>query len=122
MKSIKVVHIESGEISEGVISDDGHSFWPRYYLKADGSPDRRKHAKSVGVSRARNAEGNHSWQYHGRIVELPADDSMGEELRRQLREAQAAVEKAQLALCRHYAGEGPLPPKYLPSRHPGRQP
>lgn len=120
MKSIKVIEIESGSVSEGVVSDDGKYYWPSCYLKADGNPDRRKIAKRVGINRG-SGDGSGSWHYNGRIVELPADDSMGEELRRQLREAQDAAERARLALCRHYAGEGPLPPKYLPSRHPGRQ-
>lgn len=122
MKNIKIVNVLSGEQQEVAVDESLGHFWRKGDLKKDGQPDKRSRPGLLGVRNNFPDRPSKSWHYVAQWNALPADDSQGEELRRQLREAEAAVERAQVAIYRHYSGEGPLPKAYLPSRHPARNP
>lgn len=122
MKNIKIVNVLSGEQQVAAVDESLGHFWRVSDLKKDGQPDKRNRPGLLGIRNNFPDRPPKSWHYAAKWNVLPPDDSQGEELRRQLREAEEALERAQVAIFRHYAGEAPLPKGYLPSRHPARNP
>jgi hypothetical protein len=100
---IKVINILTGETSEpGFVSAEQKRYWFNRELNQNGKPDRRFKGHFLGVSKSNIQSGNDAWHWNGSTVLLPANDTQGQTLRAEYTKAQEALEKATVALYRHY--------------------
>jgi len=94
-----MVNMMNGEKYMAAVADEAnHKFYAAHKLRKDGMPSGRAHGTRYGkpeLSKYARHGGSEIQDFNAPgWIELPDDDSQGEELRRQLAEANEAVRKA----------------------------